>query len=205
MLSSNMSQDVVGSLADLSQAIRGNADSATSIPLSPQPVHPSTESATVLPLSSPNLPATDVPAPVISTPTLGETAIPLPTSFDTVAPRPTHLSTSTPGAPFELANQSPFCEPNQPGLLQVSVQDSNGKPVAGVELVITWLGGEEHFFTGLKPELGNGYADFAMTSNVEYALSTNNGPRVTGLVSSACTAPDGSSYPGGIRLEFKQH
>jgi hypothetical protein len=90
-------------------------------------------------------------------------------------------------------------------LLQVLLENTNGEPAAGIELVITWLGGEEHFFSGLKPELGNGYADFVMTPDVEYTLSmSNGGTPITGLISPACTAADGSAYSGGILLEFKQ-
>jgi hypothetical protein len=104
-----------------------------------------------------------------------------------------------------LSNQSSFCDPIQPGLLQITLTNSAGKPAAGVELVITWFGGEEHFFTGLKPEISYGYADYTMTGSVEYALTlASSGTRVTGLLAQTCTNKDGSSYPGSIHLEFKQ-
>ncbi|MBI1865988.1 MAG: HD-GYP domain-containing protein, partial [Nitrospirae bacterium] len=39
-----------------------------------------------------------------------------------------------------------------------------------IEIVVVWDAGEDHFFTGLKPELGQGYADFTMTEGVSYTL-----------------------------------
>jgi len=207
MLASNTSPDVVRILTDLSRALQGSsvASTTSSAPATAGPSVPTT--AGVGPSSTPPAPrpgGEDTPVPG-ETPTPEDTAASQPAPLNTVAPRPTHTPTSTPGAPFGLSNQSTFCEPSQAGLLQISLQDSSGKPAAGIELVITWLGGEEHFFTGLKPELGNGYADFVMTPDLEYALSmSGGGTRVTGLIAPACTASDGSTYAGGIHLDFKQ-
>jgi hypothetical protein len=206
MLANNTAQEAVRSVADLSQALQSGPAATTAF--SSAPVTASTATATLPPASSTDLPT--VPSSQeADTPDVGFTSTPeeqstlLPASTPII--HPTRIPTFTPGAPFALANQTPFCEASQPGLLQVSLEDTSGKPVAGVELVITWLGGEEHFFTGLKPELGNGYADFVMSPNVEYALSLSDGSiRVTGLSTSACTTSDESAYPGGILLEFKQ-
>ncbi len=209
MLASNTSQDVVGALADLSQALQSNSGSIVATP-SPQPAHTSSETTSGLATSTPAPNPSDNPAP-LDTPatginsTLENTSTSPPAPISTATPRPTHTPTSTPGSPFVLVNRSTFCEPTQPGLAQILLQDSSGQPAAGVELVITWLGGEEHFFTGLKPELGNGYADFVMSANVEYALSmSNGGTRVAGLIAPECTTSDGATSLSGIRLEFKQ-
>jgi hypothetical protein len=209
MLSENVSMDKIRILANLSEAIQFRATtSAVSTvpqPVSPTPVVPLIE-ASATPATNPPtaLVETATPEPV-SSPTLEETPTLLPTAIFTATPRATRTLTPTPGAPFELVNQSTFCEPTQPGLLQVFLANGANKPVAGVELVITWFGGEEHFFTGLKPEMGYGYADYKMTENTEYALSLSaGGTRVTGLKVPACTEPDGKAYPGGIHLEFKQ-
>ncbi len=205
MLANNTSQDVVHSLADLSQALQSNPASSPATTLLPQAIHTSGQETArpVLSTATSGSPSDTLPPADTATPgiisTLEDTPAPFPT------PRPTHTPTPTPGAPFVLANKSTFCEPTQPGLVQVVLQDSSGQPAAGVELVITWLGGEEHFFTGLKPELGNGYADFVMSSGVEYALSmSDGGTRVAGLIPPACSSSDGTAYPGGIHLEFKQ-
>jgi hypothetical protein len=209
MLSENVSMEKIRILANLSEAIQFRATtsavSAAPQPVPPTPVVPLIEVSATPATNPPSaLVETATPEPV-SSPTLEETPTLLPTAIFTATPRATRTSTPTPGAPFELVNQSTFCEPTQPGLLQVFLANGANKPVAGVELVITWFGGEEHFFTGLKPEMGYGYADYKMTENTEYALSLSaGGTRVTGLKVPACTEPDGKAYPGGIHLEFKQ-
>jgi hypothetical protein len=125
--------------------------------------------------------------------------------ISTLPPRPTQTPSPTPSQPFTLVKQVTFCESDQPGQLQINLTDSAGKPAAGIELVVAWVSGEDHFFTGLKPELGYGYADFTMTENIEYALSLPaGGTRVTGLSTSQCTDSQGNEFPGGIHLEFKQ-
>lgn len=208
MLANNTSQDVVGKLADLSQALQG----AVTPDASPTPQSASvTESSSTPPgistaVDTPITPIEgDTPLPSSTDSSAENTATSQPAPAFTVGPHPTFTPTFTPGPPFQLVNQATSCDPAKPGLLQVTLQDAQGKPAAGIELIITWLGGEEHFFSGLKTELGNGYADFVMSPDVEYALSLNNGiTRITGLSASVCTSNDGSNYPGGIHLDFKQ-
>jgi hypothetical protein len=215
-MANSSAMDSVRPLADLGEALRANPiptilPTQTAAPLSDSPTPaPPVNEASATPQVSPATPTqADIASPTFTpdifiVPTLEETPLPPPTPIPTTTPRPTRTATSTPGTPFELISQSTFCEPTRPGLLQVNLLDSKGQPASGVELVITWAGGSEHFFTGLKPELGFGYADFTMLPQVEYALSASNSARITGLITSACTAADGSTYPGGIRLEFKQ-
>ena len=79
-----------------------------------------------------------------------------PTVLDSM-PRPTHTFTPVPGKPFSLTGQESICDSNLPdGLLQVLVLNRSRRQLAGVEIVITWDGGKEQFFTGLNHELGNG-------------------------------------------------
>jgi hypothetical protein len=56
------------------------------------------------------------------------------------------------------------------GQLMVTVWDAEGQPRSNVELLIRWDDGDERFFTGLKPEMGLGYADFAMEKGKSYEL-----------------------------------
>ena len=87
--------------------------------------------------------------------------------------------TATPGAPYALISQEEVCNPNlTEGLLQVSLLDARRRQLPGVELIITWDGGEEHFFTGFKPEIGNGYADFLMKTGIFYTLRVASGGTV---------------------------
>ena len=92
-----------------------------------------------------------------------------------------------------------------PGLLQVVVQDADRKPVPGAEIIISWQGGQESFFTGLKPELGDGYADYAMQEGVTYSLRLAlDSETADGLSIPACESSDGSPFDGGISLVFRQ-
>lgn len=121
-------------------------------------------------------------------------------------PRPTQTPQPTLGAPFTLTGQDSICDTNLPdGLLQVLVLNSNRRQVPGMEIVISWEGGGEQFFTGLKPELGNGYADYIMTPDVTYTVQLASGSDIaTGLISPTCQAPNGESFFGGIKLTFQQ-
>lgn len=216
MLANNSSVQMVLVLADLSEALQ-TLPTVASTP-SPGPVSP-----TPLPQLAVQPPGDEASStPQNDTPTATSTALKNspepqhpPTGTDTPSPSPAPIATlaahprpsltATPGLAFKLLLQTSQCEPSQPGLLQIYLSDTKSKPVAGVELVITWFGGEEHFFSGLKSEISPGYADYGLSENVEYDLSLSPaGTRVTGLRASTCTDASGGSYPGGIRLEFKQ-
>lgn len=128
------------------------------------------------------------------------------TSLNTPTPRPTRTPTPTVGAAFILVAQETVCETNLPErLLQIKVHNAAEQPVPGVEVIITWEGGEEHFFTGLKPELGNGYADFLMQPEAGYSLRlASGGQPVSNLSAPICRTSGGDTYYGGIRLLFQQ-
>jgi hypothetical protein len=121
-------------------------------------------------------------------------------------PRPTRTPIPTAGAAFALTGQEAICDTNLPdGLLQVLVLNANRRQMPGMEIRITWDGGSEEFFTGLKPELGNGYADFIMTPDIVYSLQLGAGSDVaSGISAPACQTDDGNSYSGGIKLTFQQ-
>lgn len=121
-------------------------------------------------------------------------------------PRPTRTQIPTQGAPFALTGQESICDSNLPdGLLQVVVLNSNRRQLPGVEIRITWDGGDDQFFTGLKPELGNGYADFIMTPNINYTVQLPLGSDTAiGLIAPTCESPSGDSFTGGFKLTFQQ-
>ena len=153
-------------------------------------------SPTTLPLSS------EVPLDLIETPQAIETQ----TVVVESVPRPTSTSTPVPGKPFALSGQETICDPNLPnGLLQVVVLSSNRRQIAGVEIDITWDGGKEQFFTGLKPELGNGYADYVMTPDITYSIQLARGSDVAlGITAPTCQPSNGDTFLGGIKLTFQQ-
>jgi hypothetical protein len=121
-------------------------------------------------------------------------------------PRPTRTSTPILGEPFALSGQETICDTNLPdGLLQVSVMNANRRQVAGMEIVVTWDGGKESFFTGLKPELGNGYADYIMTPEITYTVQLARGSDIAaGITAPTCQTPSGENFFGGIKLTFQQ-
>lgn len=87
----------------------------------------------------------------------------------------------------------------------VEVRNKKRQPIPGVELILSWSGGEEHFFTGLKPEISDGFADYQMQSATSYTLHLGMGSEiVTGLSAPNCTGPDGNEYLGGLQLVFQQ-
>jgi hypothetical protein len=127
-------------------------------------------------------------------------------SFSTGTPLPTRTQTPTPGAPFILGENTFVCDQSLGGpLLQVQAQDAAGGPLAGVEVIVSWEGGEDHFFTGLKPDMGPGYADFTMTPGVVYTLRlADGGEPVEDLTAAECEAEGGSRYWGSWLLVFSQ-
>lgn len=205
MLAQNVSIERVRVLANLSESLRAQpALTATQVSLATTAPPDEPATATPEPLSPTPAPTED-PARPQPTATATETPFPTLPPLPTATPRPTRTLTPTPGAPFVLVNQSTACNPQTPGLLQVTLRNALGQPAAGQELVITWFGGEEHFFTGFKNEISPGYADYILTEGVEYALSLSEGrTRITGLMAPACVAQDGKPYPGSILLEFRQ-
>jgi hypothetical protein len=154
---------------------------------------------------------TITPTPVVVEPTSAEAAS---TQADTTAvrtlqptttPLPTRTPTATVGAPFLLQEQTLICEPAMAAsLIQIKVYDASGQEVPGVEAVVTWSGGEEHFFTGLKPELGLGYADFSMTTGISYALRlADGGQGVPDLTPAECEGESGARFYGSWLLVFR--
>jgi hypothetical protein len=169
--------------------------------------------AAQLPTAQPEATATRVPA-LTRTPAPGltETIIPEqiinpPATISSPTPRPTRTPTEAPGRPYDLVAQDTLCEPDlQEGLLQVVVTDARKRQVAGAEIIAAWDGGEEHFFTGFKPELGDGYADLVMQPGAEYSVRVaESGLPISGVIAPSCTARDGTVTTGQIRLTFQRH
>jgi len=164
-------------------------------------------------------PATHTPTPVVlitDTPPVPATpSQPAATISGTLPLTPTatatHLPTFTPtptrGAPFALVEQKLVCAPpqNEP-ILQIIVMDSAENPVPGVEVIIQWPDNhEEHFFTGLQPDLGLGYADFTMAEGIVYLVRlADGGAPVSDLTAPTCETSSGDTFWGVLRLTFVQ-
>ncbi|MBI3152886.1 MAG: hypothetical protein HYZ21_12175 [Chloroflexi bacterium] len=146
--------------------------------------------------------ATPTPFPTI----LFEQTPITPSVAETNTPRPTFTPNPEPGAPFALVGQDTVCAPaSQPGLLQFTLMDSRRREIAGIEIIVTWNQGEDSFFTGFKPELGNGYADFIMQADTVYSIRIVGGETfIPNIIAPACTDPNGVEYLGGLLLTFQQ-
>lgn len=109
-------------------------------------------------------------------------------------------------APFVLQDRQWVCTPgSESPLIVVEVETASGEPVPGQEIVVSWDQGEERFFTGLKPEVGKGYADFEMDPGVVYSLRLEaGGQNISDLSVQDCTGASGQSYWGMWRLKFVQ-
>lgn len=137
---------------------------------------------------------------ITGTPT--RTPIPRPTSTPTLTRQPS----ATPGNAFVVSQQEQVCDPalGSP-LLQIEVENSVREPVPGAQVVVTWDGGEERFFTGLKPEFGLGYGDFQLEPGLSYTIRLDLPSQTVGdLAAVECQAPGGSSYWGGWKLVYVQ-
>ncbi len=193
------SESLAGLAAAL-QAGEGNAQiSATTAPTQTARVT-STVTLIVAGAGNENTPEPEAENPdiPISTPT----DVP----YNTVTPAPTSTPIPTINAPYILMTQDEVCnEKLSEGLLMVFVSDALQKPLAGVEIIVEWSGNEEHFFTGLKPELGTGYADFTMQPNQSYAVRLATGSTaVADLSAPPCQDEAGNHYWGSVRLRFQK-
>jgi hypothetical protein len=153
--------------------------------------------------------ATETPAPSsTASPTPGKSATPTstPRPRPTLTPTRTPKPTDTPGGPFLLLSKEKDCEQQyiQPQV-QIEALDRFNQPVAGVLVIVNWPGGEERFYTGLKPEKGLGYADFTLTPGVLYTLRLGeNGMAVLDLAALECNRQGAGRYWGAWVLKFVQ-
>ncbi len=155
--------------------------------------------------------------PPLLTPVVDQTRVVLPTSttipatatpFATYTPRPTATLKATQGSPFTLVDSvKEVCTPGSASAqLMVYVYDKSGEGVPGVKLEISIPnGGQTYFFTGLYPEIDQGYADYEMMQGFSYSLRVGNGGEiVSGLSIPQCSGDNGAQYPGNLVLKFKQ-
>jgi hypothetical protein len=181
-------------LAQLASALQRHAPTGTSVP--------------------PTNPVEQAIRPTASNPALinpEQTALPvdtdIPLAYFTATPRATRTPTPLPAAPFKLLEQVIVCDESlAEGLLQVfTITSNNRRQIPGVELILSWAGGEEHFYTGFKPELGNGYADALMSPGVIYTLrAADGGAYISDLTPTICQGENGETYFGGLLITLQR-
>ena len=151
------------------------------------------------------------PLPLIATPTPRGAATstpvpPSPTYTPTVTPSPTPSPTATASAPFSLTTKEKICDlALQETQIQILVLDATSHGVPGVEALVVWDTGQDIFFTGLKPELGPGFADFTMQEGVTYSLQLSQGDGLeSGISVESCTDGEGESFAGSWLFTYQQ-
>jgi hypothetical protein len=163
----------------------------------------------ITPLAVHVLDATDVIVDQTKSPQPTSTLIPATaTPFVTYTPRPTPTIKPTQGVPYKMVGDPrEICDPeNEAPLLKVYVYDKAGEGISGVNIQIsTTNGSQSDFYTGFFPEIGIGYADFAMISGETYGLRVGEGGElISGLSAPECKTNKGNSYVGGLEIKFKQ-
>ncbi|MBK8822026.1 MAG: hypothetical protein IPN58_05300 [Anaerolineales bacterium] len=206
MQASGESIEVVQLLAQLATDLQRGV---VSIPATNTPFVAIVNTPTAEKLTTEEAPQIEATQPVEITPfpTSSFEQTPLaPQQLVTPTARPTFTSIPKPGTPFTLVSQDTICNIDlQPGLMQFTLIDSRRRQVAGIEIIVNWAEGEDHFFTGFKPELGNGYADFIMQSGTIYSVRVaEGGAFVSNIFVPTCTDPNGKEYLGGLLLTFQQ-
>jgi hypothetical protein len=196
MLAGGQSNETVEQIAMLASALEGQAHTVD-LPTSTSKIP---EDGVVTPTE------TRIPASNLPTNTFEPTQAVSTSSTSIATLSTTHRPTATPVTPFVVLARETICDPVlAENILQVIVVNSIRQQMPGAEIVITWSNREEHIFTGLKPELGNGYADFLMDPEVIYSVRIAlGGDQISNLTSPTCTDADGSPYNGGLRVTFEQ-
>ena len=114
---------------------------------------------------------------------------------------PTPSPTTSP--PFILQDSSPICDPTLgETLIQIIATDGSGEGVPGITLAISLgVDPKEIFYTGLKPELGLGYADYLAEPGLTYQLEVpDSGLVITDIEVPTCQTESEDSYWGSWEI-----
>ena len=163
----------------------------------PTPEPTPTEEATETPTETPPGPS---PTPTQPTPEPTATATqppPTPTYTPTTPPADTPTPTVASDFDYQVVEQSDLgCSSDRDGdYILVYARDENDRGVAGVKLVVKGPGVEDSFFTGLKPEIGPGFADYLVMAAGSYTVQAAEGrSQVTQGLSFAADCPAETPY-----------
>jgi len=140
---------------------------ATAVPTATEPVPEPTAAPTEPPPEASPTPTetSQPPTPTATEPPPEETSTPLP---------PGEYS-------FQVVEQEDLgCSSEGAGdYILVYVQDEEDRGLAGVQIMVAGPEGEELFFTGMKPEVDPGFADFRVTTAGAYAVQVVDGTSQT--------------------------
>jgi len=109
----------------------------------------------------------------------------------------------TESPPFILQDSSPICDPTLgESLVQIVATNGSGDGIPGVAIQISLETDPiEIFYTGLKPELGLGYADFSAEPGLTYQVSfPDSGLIVSDVEVPTCQNESDESYWGSWEI-----
>lgn len=178
----------VRALTVLAQALGGDPIPdmfPTAVPVS----EAGTPTATFEAISSPT------PSPIALTPTLLPVR-PTVTPTAVLIPADTRLKL--------IAKDPPICEDDYPaGRIEIYVNNIEGDGIPAIEILVEWAEQQATFFTGLKPEIDPGYADFEMVPNQTYTVTlVGLAEPVVGIDSHACETPSGTAQTPTYQLIY---
>ena len=135
---------------------------------------------------------------------------PLPTkTAQSRPPQPTAtlrlVATAVPQRQFLPLPARTFCDLALPALIEVYVVDYLGRGIPGQTIRVRWGNTEDIFISGLKPERGDGYADFQMEAGVSYIIDMPGASVALGaeLSTATCFAPNGRESLKSWRVTFR--
>lgn len=124
----------------------------------------------------------------------------------TFTPPPIEITaTPAPTSDFKIDIVA-VCNSNAVGIIEVEVQDSAGTGIPGVAIEINTANSDKDvFFTGLKPDRDNGFADFQMTNGETYTVALRDlGGRTRSLKAGECTLDGGGKGLASYRVVFRR-
>ncbi|HLY26042.1 MAG TPA: hypothetical protein VKQ72_06870 [Aggregatilineales bacterium] len=193
-VSTNTGISTVRSMVELAQSQGVQSCASIIMPLYTNTPLPTPTISTATPTLIP--PASKTPTPTLGPTFTPSTAVPL-------------QFTPTPAGNFRLTLSEPFCDPKTPGVIEVTVQDTDGTGVPGIQIEVSAADGtKDDFFSGLKLERGTGFADYLMTAGSAYTVILPGlSDRSRSLEANSCTvAPSdgGGKSTTSYRLVFRR-
>jgi len=173
----------------------------------PTPMPTTTPSPSPMPTNTPPTP-TQKPQVTATSEITYQPVIPSPSL--TISPTNTPslpTATPTPILTFQMVEKEQICDfATSPPHIEVLVQDEDEEPLDGIQIWLIWDDGADRAITGLKPDLGSGYADFQMDSDLTYGLGVGELGQllVTRLRPEPCPDQDADTPPiGSWRIVFQ--
>lgn len=152
-------QNEIAALTALAQALGANPVAAEIFSSTTQPT----------PIAGDGSPTATFESMASITPTLDAPTVTATRVIPTSTPTPVRVIETD----FNLIDLSAAqCDADStPGLVEIYVEDAEGQGIPGLEIQVIWEGETDRFFTGLKPEIDAGYADFQMEPDTVYIIS----------------------------------